>query len=50
MTEYKRVELDTVANIALAERLVAQGWQIIRSSIFAVLLEKKTKGRRLPAE
>lgn len=39
--EYKRVALDSVANIELAEKMVESGWKVIRSSIFAVLLEKR---------
>jgi len=40
--EYKRVEMDSVENIALVERLVERGWRIVRSNIFAVMLEKRT--------
>jgi hypothetical protein len=39
--EYKRVEMNSVENIALVERLVASGWKIVRSNIFAVMLEKR---------
>lgn len=39
--EYKRIEQNSVANIALTEKLVEQGWKIINSNIFAVTLEKK---------
>jgi hypothetical protein len=41
--EYKRVELNSAANFALAEQLVAQGWKIVQSGLFSVLLEKKSK-------
>lgn len=39
--KYKRVEMDSVENIALVERLVERGWKIVRSNIFAVMLEKR---------
>jgi len=39
--EYKRIALDSVANIELAEKMVGNGWKVIRSSIFDVLLEKR---------
>jgi hypothetical protein len=39
--EYKRIVLDSVANIELAEKMVGDGWKVIRSSIFDVLLEKR---------
>jgi len=39
--EYKRIALDSVANYTLAEKLVEQGWKVVSSSLFAVLLEKR---------
>jgi len=39
--EYKRIALDSVANIELAEKMVENGWKVIQSSLFAVLLEKR---------
>jgi len=37
---YKRVEMNSVANIELAEKLVAAGWRIVQSNLFAILLRK----------
>lgn len=41
--KYKRIELNSVENLKQAERLLANGWKIIQSSIFAVLLRKDPK-------
>ena len=39
--EYKRVEMNSVENVALVERMVERGWKIVRSNIFAVMLERR---------
>lgn len=41
--ETKRIELNSVENIALAERMVERGWRIVRSTLFAVYLERRTE-------
>jgi len=39
--QFKRIEMNSVANLELAEKLVATGWKIVRSNIFAILLRKR---------
>ncbi len=40
MAKYRRVELNSLANYKLAERLLANGWEIISSNMFAIMFRK----------
>lgn len=44
--KYRYIELNSVAKYTLAERLVANGWKIIQSSPWSLLLEKRTLTQR----
>jgi hypothetical protein len=41
--EYKRIDISTVDGIKRAERLKSNGWTIIASSLFSVIMESPTK-------
>jgi len=39
--EYRRMDTSTVAGIAAAEKLQANGWRVIQTGLFSVLMERK---------
>ena len=40
--EYKRIETNSIANIELIEKMVErEGWKVIHTNLFSVLLERK---------
>jgi hypothetical protein len=41
--EYKRIDISTVDGIKRAERLKANGWKIISTGLFSLLMESPTK-------